>query len=113
MRLAKKLLAKLNACPVFYRKVWLECAKIPRGQVRTYGWLAKKIGNPKAARAVGQALARNPFAPVVPCHRVIAASGKLGGFSAPGGLRAKRILLRREGFLRPTRGGASARSAEV
>ncbi|MDE2291154.1 MAG: MGMT family protein [Elusimicrobia bacterium] len=84
--------------PPFYRKVWLACAEIPKGETRTYGWVAKRIGKPGAARAVGQALGRNPFAPTVPCHRVVASSG-LGGFSAKGGVAAKKRLLLKEGAL--------------
>ncbi|MFA5974795.1 MAG: MGMT family protein [Elusimicrobiota bacterium] len=80
----------------FYQKVWKACSKIPRGQTRTYGQLAKAIGHPGAARAVGQALAANPFAPRVPCHRVVCTDGSLGGYSAPGGVHKKRLLLRRE-----------------
>ena len=86
--------------PPFYQAVWKACAEIPKGQVRTYGWLARRIGKPKAARAVGQALGRNPFAPTVPCHRVVGADGNLTGFSAPGGVAAKRRLLIKEGALR-------------
>ncbi len=84
--------------PLFYRKVWKACLEIPPGQTRTYGWIAKKIGHPKASRAVGQALAKNPFAPVVPCHRVIRSNGTLGGYSAPGGHTRKKQLLKEEGI---------------
>jgi O-6-methylguanine DNA methyltransferase len=80
----------------FCQAVWKACAEIPRGEVRTYGWIARRIGKPKAARAVGQALARNPFAPAVPCHRVIGIDGSLTGFSGRGGLAAKKRLLRQE-----------------
>lgn len=71
--------------------------EIPAGEVRTYGELARAIGRPTAARAVGQALKRNRWAPAIPCHRVVAGDGRLGGYSAPGGVAAKRRLLRREG----------------
>lgn len=71
--------------------------KIPRGQVRTYGQIARAIGQPQSARAVGQALRRNRWAPEIPCHRVVAGGGRLGGYSARGGLQRKRQLLRREG----------------
>ena len=80
----------------FERLVWTAARRIPYGQVRTYGWIASKIGNPAAARAVGGALARNPFALVVPCHRVVGADGKLAGFGA--GLEWKRALLNLEGI---------------
>jgi methylated-DNA-[protein]-cysteine S-methyltransferase len=79
----------------FERQVYEAVKKIPRGEVRTYGWVAQRIGRPLAARAVGNALHKNPFAPVVPCHRVVAANG-LGGFA--GGLEKKKRLLRSEGF---------------
>jgi len=100
MRIPARVLVKMEDFPPFTRKVWLACAEIPRGQVRTYGWIARRIGRPGAARAVGQALARNPFAPLVPCHRVVGADGRMTGFSAPGGVAAKRKLLRKEGALR-------------
>ncbi|MBN8489515.1 MAG: MGMT family protein, partial [Burkholderiales bacterium] len=66
---------------------------IPPGRTRTYGELALDLGEPGAARAVGQALGANPFAPIVPCHRILAAHGGAGGFSAPGGTRTKLQLL--------------------
>lgn len=97
MPLSKRILSEMKAYPPFYRAVWLACARIPRGQVRTYGWIARAIGKPGAARAVGQALAKNPFSPHVPCHRVVGADGRLTGFSAAGGLSAKRRMLIREG----------------
>ncbi|HBL17649.1 MAG TPA: cysteine methyltransferase [Elusimicrobia bacterium] len=97
MKLPAKILKAMEGYPPFSRKVWLACAEIPKGQVRTYGWLARRIGKPKAARAVGQALGRNPFAPLVPCHRVVGADGSMVGFSAPGGVRAKKALLVKEG----------------
>jgi methylated-DNA-[protein]-cysteine S-methyltransferase len=72
----------------------LEAARaIPAGSTLTYGQLAAKVGQPNGARAVGQAMARNPFPIVVPCHRVLAAGGGFGGFSAPGGLESKARLL--------------------
>ena len=75
----------------FQRKVWRASRLIPHGETRSYLWLAEKIGYPKAARAVGQALARNPLPVIIPCHRVIREDGSLGGFS--GGLRTKKRLL--------------------
>ncbi|MBI1953627.1 MAG: MGMT family protein [Candidatus Omnitrophica bacterium] len=80
----------------FQRRVYLAVLRIPKGQARTYAQIARAIGKPGAARAVGQALKRNKWAPQIPCHRVIS-SGGLGGYSAPGGLRRKRRLLRLEG----------------
>lgn len=81
---------------VFERKVYEALKKVPRGSVVTYGELARRIGRPRAARAVGNALAKNPFAPDVPCHRVIRADGGIGGY-ARGGPDAKRKLLDQEG----------------
>lgn len=78
--------------PGFHRRVYELALAIPPGRTRSYGQLAAALGEPGAARAVGQALGANPFAPVVPCHRVLAAQGP-GGFSAPGGLPAKFRLL--------------------
>lgn len=97
MPLSKKVLSSMKEYPAFYQAVWRACARIPRGQVRTYGWIARAIGRPAAARAVGQALAKNPFSPHVPCHRVVGADGRLTGFSAEGGISAKRRMLIREG----------------
>ncbi len=75
----------------FQQAVWRAAAKIPAGETRSYAWLAKKIGRPKAARAVGQALGANPVPVIIPCHRVVNSAGTLGGFS--GGLPMKRRLL--------------------
>lgn len=82
--------------PMFYQKVWRACAAIPRGETRSYGQIARAIGHPRAARAVGQALAKNPFAPGIPCHRVIRKDGGLGGYSAKGGRAQKTRLLQLE-----------------
>lgn len=68
--------------------------RIPEGETRSYGWVAREIGRPKAARAVGNALNRNPFAPEVPCHRVINGDGTIGGFGR--GIAKKQELLNRE-----------------
>ena len=95
MALPKDVLRAMSRYPAFSQRVWKECAKIPKGKTLTYGEIARRLGKPGAARAVGQALGANPFAPTVPCHRVVAANG-LGGFSAPGGVKAKARLLRRE-----------------
>ncbi len=70
---------------------------IPRGETRSYAWIAKKIGKPNATRAVGAACGANPVPIIVPCHRVIASDGSLGGFG--GGLPLKRRLLKLEGAL--------------
>ena len=80
----------------FERVVWETARRIPYGEVRSYGWIASEIGKPTAARAVGGAIGRNPFALVVPCHRVVGSDGKLTGFGA--GLAWKRTLLKLEGI---------------
>ena len=80
----------------FCRKVWAACFKIPAGETRSYGEIAEAIGHVGAARAVGSALALNPFAPIVPCHRVIRKDGTMGGYSGRGGIKAKRRLLEKE-----------------
>ena len=87
---------KMKGYTAFQQAVWKACMTIPEGQTRSYKWIAEKIGKPGAVRAVGSALGKNPFAPVVPCHRVIKSDGTLGGFSAPGGLKAKIKLLKKE-----------------
>lgn len=79
----------------FQHQVWRELQKIPPGQTLSYSELARRLGKPTAARAVGQALKANPLPLIIPCHRVIAAHGKLGGYSA--GLAHKRWLLAHEG----------------
>ena len=83
----------------FQIKVWNYLKKIPKGKVKTYKQVAKSIGMPKAARAVANACGKNPYAPKVPCHRVIRSDGTLGGFSAPGGSKTKAKLLKKEGYL--------------
>ena len=80
----------------FNRMVWRACMEIPEGEVRSYGWIAERIGRPGAARAVGSALAKNPYAPQVPCHRVIRSDGKIGKYSGRGGVRMKIKLLEQE-----------------
>ena len=82
--------------PPFHRRLLLAARRIPYGEVRTYGWLAKQAGRPRAARAAGQAMAANPLPLVIPCHRVIGAGGALTGFG--GGLALKRALLQLEGI---------------
>jgi methylated-DNA-[protein]-cysteine S-methyltransferase len=72
---------------------------IPPGQTMTYGQIASRLGEPHAAQAVGQAMGKNPFPIIVPCHRVVAAGGRTGGFSAPGGARTKLRMLEIEGAL--------------
>jgi methylated-DNA-[protein]-cysteine S-methyltransferase len=88
-----------DAVPPFHRRVYALTRAIGPGSTRTYGELAVALGEPGSARAVGQALRRNPFPIVVPCHRVLAAGGRCGGFSAPGGTATKLELLEIEGAL--------------
>ena len=83
----------------FEQRVYAIARKIPPGQTLTYGDIATKLGDKLAARDVGQAMGKNPFPIVVPCHRVVAANGKLGGFSANGGVKTKLRLLAIEGTL--------------
>jgi methylated-DNA-[protein]-cysteine S-methyltransferase len=83
--------------PPFHRRVYEVARTIPPGSTLTYGEIATRLGAPGSARAVGQALGKNPFAIVVPCHRVLAAGGKVGGFSANGGITTKLRLLSIEG----------------
>jgi methylated-DNA-[protein]-cysteine S-methyltransferase len=84
--------------PDFARRVYRTARTIPPGETMTYGAIAQAMGEePMRARDVGEALGRNPFAPIVPCHRVVAAGGRLGGYSAPGGAATKRRLLEIEG----------------
>ena len=99
----RELISKMKPYPEFYRKVWLACLGIRAGETRSYKWLAKTIGRPRAARAVALALKRNPFAPLVPCHRVIRSDGTPGGYSGPGGAAAKKRLLREEALSVKTR----------
>jgi methylated-DNA-[protein]-cysteine S-methyltransferase len=87
----------LSRCSPFHRRVYEIARTIPAGETWTYGALAARAGSPGAARAVGQAMARNPFPLVVPCHRVTGAQGWAGGFSAHGGVNTKHRLLRIEG----------------
>lgn len=80
----------------FQKEVYKATWKIPKGKVATYGQIARFIGNPKAARAVGNALNRNPFAPKVPCHRVVNSDGTVGGFAFGNG--KKIAFLKKEGL---------------
>lgn len=80
----------------FYRASWLACQSIPRGATRSYTWLASQAGNSQGARAAGQAMARNRFPLLVPCHRVISASGKIGGYSGGSGLKARLLAAEQE-----------------
>lgn len=90
-----KFRTSLRFAGEFEKKIWKATQSIPYGEVRTYQFIAKEIGSPKAFRAVGQALKKNPLPIIIPCHRVIQSNGKLGGFS--GGIEFKKKLLRIEG----------------
>ena len=96
----------MTGVPPFHRRVYEALRAIPPGETLSYGALASIAGAPGAARAVGQALKRNPFAMIVPCHRVLASGGKLGGFTASGGIATKLKLLALEGT--PSNGAAEA-----
>ena len=86
-----------SGVPAFHRRVYEIALQIQPGHVLSYGEIARRLGDPSAARAVGQALGSNPFAPIVPCHRVLAANGRAGGFSAHGGADTKLKMLAIEG----------------
>ena len=82
----------------FQVKVWKYLKTIPKGEVRTYLQVAKAINKPKAVRAVANAIGKNPYAPRIPCHRVIRTDGSLGGYSGVGGIKTKKKLLKSEGI---------------
>ncbi len=87
----------LDGFSSFGISVLKSCREIEMGQIITYGQLAKKAGRPNASRAVGSTLAKNPLPLIIPCHRIIRSDGKLGGFSAPGGIILKKKMLKLEG----------------
>lgn len=80
----------------FQIEVWKEISKIPYGETKTYKDLAIALGRPNSARAVANACGKNPYAPIIPCHRVIRTDGKLGGYSGKGGIKTKKKLLKQE-----------------
>ena len=82
---------------LFEQKVYRAVLRISRGETKSYQWVATQIGNPRACQAVGQALRRNPFVGIVPCHRVVRSDGSLGGFSR--GARRKKKMLQDEGVM--------------
>ncbi len=88
---------KLTATP-FQEAVWEAISLIPKGRVTTYGAIARYLGTPKAFRAVGTAVGLNPYAPQIPCHRVVRFDGHIGSYSAEGGVGAKIALLESEGL---------------
>ena len=83
----------------FQVKVWRYLKKIPVGSTKTYSEVAKAIGKPLAVRAVANAIAKNPYPTQIPCHRIIRSNGSLGGYSAKGGLKTKKKLLKKEGII--------------
>ena len=85
-----------EAIPPLHRQVYDIARAIPPGEALTYGEVAERLGDKNLAREVGRALGLNPFPPIVPCHRILAASGRTGGFSAPGGVDTKLKLLNLE-----------------
>ena len=82
----------------FQVKVWKYLQNIPKGKVKTYKQVAIGINRPRSARAVANACAKNPYAPKIPCHRVIRTDGHIGGYSGKGGIKTKKLLLKKEGF---------------
>jgi methylated-DNA-[protein]-cysteine S-methyltransferase len=91
----------LGRVGAFEQRIYDIARTIPPGQTLSYGEIAARLGEPQAAQAVGQAMGKNPWPIVVPCHRVVGSGGKLGGFSAPGGTRTKLRILEIEGALKP------------
>ena len=83
----------------FQKKVWNYLKTIRKGTVKTYKQVAIGINRPKSVRAVANAVGKNPFAPKIPCHRVIRSDGLLGGYSGKGGVKTKKLLLKREGII--------------
>lgn len=80
----------------FQQKVWRELLRIPKGKTITYKELAKRVGKPRAVRAVANAVGANPLPETIPCHRVVRSDGGLGGYSGPGGIKQKLALLQQE-----------------
>ena len=92
----------LAGAPSFFAAAWEACRRIPPGETRSYAWLAAEAGSPRAVRAAGQAMARNPLALVIPCHRVIASNGDLRGYGAGGlGVKARLLELERNALAGP------------
>jgi methylated-DNA-[protein]-cysteine S-methyltransferase len=101
----------LSAGSPFQRRVWRITGRIPFGRVRSYRWVALRLGGARYARAVGRALGANPVPIAVPCHRILAQDGSLGGFSC--GLRIKRRLLALEGVIKSKSRKSSRASDEL
>ena len=83
---------------LFQLTVWNYLRQIPKGTVKTYSQVANAIGKPSAIRAVASAIGKNPYPPKIPCHRVIRSDGSHGGYSGKGGIKTKKLLLKREGI---------------
>jgi methylated-DNA-[protein]-cysteine S-methyltransferase len=96
------ILIDLDRCSPFHQRIYAALREIGYGKTTTYGALAAEVGSPDAARAIGQAMGRNPVPIIIPCHRVLASGGRTGGFSAPGGATTKERLLELEGVRRST-----------
>ena len=95
------ILIDLERCSAFHQRIYAALRELAWGKTTTYGALAAEVGSPDAARAIGQAMGRNPVPIIIPCHRVLASGGRIGGFSAPGGATTKERLLELEGVKRP------------
>ncbi|MDR1418407.1 MAG: MGMT family protein [Endomicrobium sp.] len=95
-KIPQDIIRHMASYPCFYVKVWKACFNIPPGKTLSYKQIAEIIESPKAARAVALALSKNPFVPIIPCHRVIRSDGKLGGYSAKGGINKKIKMLNYE-----------------
>jgi len=89
---------KLVGTP-FQMQTWNYLRQIPKGTVKTYSQVANAIGRPTAIRAVANAIGKNPHPPKIPCHRVIRSDGSLGGYSGNGGVKTKKMLLKKEGII--------------
>jgi O-6-methylguanine DNA methyltransferase len=96
VKFSKDIPIDFNRLTSFGKSVLKICRKIENGQTATYSQLAKKAGRPNASRAVGSILAKNPMPLIIPCHRIIRSDGKMGGFSAPGGIATKKKMLELE-----------------
>ncbi|MDR0617684.1 MAG: MGMT family protein [Endomicrobium sp.] len=95
-KIPQDIIKQMDKYPSFYVKTWKACFNIPPGKTLTYKQIAKIVGSPKSARAVALALSKNPFAPTIPCHRVIRTDGAMGGYSAKGGVNKKIKMLKYE-----------------
>ena len=91
----------LSHCTDFHKRIYAALLNVGWGKTTTYGALAAEVGAPDGARAIGQAMGRNPLPIIIPCHRVLASGGRIGGFSSPGGTTTKERLLVLEGVVRP------------